>query len=47
MNPIKKRPWLLIIAAFLILIAGWTVFIKLAVENQPASVPLTSEPGGK
>ena len=40
MNPIKKRPWLLIVAAFLILIAGWTAFIKLAIKNQPPTVPL-------
>jgi hypothetical protein len=43
MNPIKKRPWLLIVVAFLILIAGWTAFINLAVKNQPATVPLESE----
>jgi multidrug efflux pump subunit AcrB len=40
MNPIKKRPWLLIVAAFLVLIAGWAAFINLAVKNQPETVPL-------
>ncbi len=40
MNPIKKRPWLLIIVAFLVLIASWTAFITLAVKNQAPTVPL-------
>ena len=43
MNAIKKRPWLLIVAAFIFLIAGWTAFINLAVKNQPPTVPLESE----
>ncbi len=33
-------PWSPIVVGFLILIAIWIVFIKLAVENQPAPVPL-------
>lgn len=40
MNLLKKRPWLLVIAAFVILISMWTAFIVLAVKNQPAVVPL-------
>ena len=37
---IKKRPWLLIVAAFLILISAWTALITIAVRNQPKAVPL-------
>ena len=40
MNPLTKRPWLLIVLAFVILISVWTAFIMLAVKNQPAKVPL-------
>lgn len=40
MNPLKKRPWLLIVAAFLVLISVWTAFLFLAVKNQPETVPL-------
>ena len=40
MNPLKKRPWLLIVLAFVILISIWTAFIMLAVKNQPQKIPL-------
>lgn len=36
---LKKRPWLLIVAAFLILIGAWTILITIAVRNQPQAVP--------
>jgi len=42
-NPLKKRPWLLVVLAFVVLISVWTAFITLAVKNQPAVVPLESE----
>ncbi|MEM8954667.1 MAG: hypothetical protein AAGD22_10990 [Verrucomicrobiota bacterium] len=38
----KSRPWLYIVLTFVILIAVWTVFITIAVKNQPQSVPLDS-----
>jgi hypothetical protein len=40
MNPLKKRPWLLVIMAFVLLIGAWTAFIMIAVKNQPTPVPL-------
>lgn len=44
MNPFKKRPWLLVIVAFLLLITGWTALIKIAVTNQPERIPLDTGP---
>lgn len=40
MNFLRERPWLWIVLAFLLLIAGWTVLLKIAAENQPATVEL-------
>jgi len=40
MNPLKKRPWLLVVLAFVVLISVWTAFIMLAVKNQPQKIPL-------
>ncbi len=36
----KKRPWLWIVFAFLILIGSWTVLLKIASEYRPATVEL-------
>jgi hypothetical protein len=36
----KKRPWLWIVFAFLVLIASWTVLLKIAAEHRPANVEL-------
>ncbi len=37
---IKKRPWLLIVAAFVVLIISWAFLLKIAISTQPESVPL-------
>lgn len=37
-NWLKKRPWLYIVFAFVILIAIWTKFIMIAVKNQPEKI---------
>ena len=44
-NPFRERPWLWVVAAFVVLIAAWTVLIRIAVRNAPESVPL--ETGAK
>lgn len=40
MNFLRKRPWLWIVFAFFILIASWTVLLKIASEHRPATVEL-------
>lgn len=35
-----KRPWIWIVVTFVLLIAAWTVLIKVAMNNQPEVVPL-------
>jgi hypothetical protein len=42
---LRKRPWLWIVFAFVVLITVWFFFIKIAVENQPETVPLVKERG--
>jgi hypothetical protein len=37
---IARRPWLLVIAAFFLLISVWTCFIYIAVKHGPAVLPL-------
>lgn len=45
MNFLRKRPWLWIVFAFLLLFVGWGALLKIARENQPATVELqTREP---
>lgn len=39
---LSKRPWLLIVLAFALLIGGWVFLLKLAAENRPQSVPIES-----
>jgi len=41
---LKERPWLWIILAFVILIAAWTILLKIAGERRPASVELYQPP---
>ena len=42
---IAKRPWILIIIAFAVLISSWIFLLRLANEKLPESVPLeTIEP---
>lgn len=38
----KKRPWLWVILAFIILIGAWTAFITIAVNNQPELIDIHS-----
>jgi hypothetical protein len=42
----RKRPWLFVVAAFVLLIIAWTVLITIAVKNRPEDVanPLQPEP---
>lgn len=47
---VKKRPWIWIVIAFAILIAGWVFLLRLASENRPQSVEIITietddEPG--
>ena len=37
---LAERPWLFIVAAFVLLVSVWTAFIYVAVTNGPATVPL-------
>lgn len=41
-SSLRRHPWILIVVGFALLIAAWTVFILIAVRNQPESVPLES-----
>lgn len=34
----RKRPWLVFILAFALLLAGWSVFLTLAIKNKPQTV---------
>ena len=40
MDLIRKKPWLWIVLAFVLLIAAWTVLISIAVNNQPEKIPV-------
>ena len=40
MTWLKKRPWLIIVFAFGVLITSWVFLLKLAIKTQPESVPL-------
>ena len=42
----RKRPWLFVVAAFVLLIIAWTILITIAVKNRPDDVanPLQPEP---
>lgn len=44
-NFLKKKPWLWIVLAFILLIAAWAVLITIAVNNQPESIEV--EPKGE
>jgi hypothetical protein len=39
----KKRPWLIVVFAFALLIAAWSVLIYIAVKNTPETIPLETE----
>ena len=36
----RKRPWIWIVVAFLILISAWVVLFKIAGKHRPEKVPL-------
>ncbi|MCB1206252.1 MAG: hypothetical protein KDN18_18465 [Verrucomicrobiae bacterium] len=38
----KKRPWLWIVIAFVILIASWVVLLRIASDYRPANVELAT-----
>ena len=40
---IRKRPWLFIWVAFVLLIGAWALLITLAVRNAPGTVPLGTD----
>ncbi len=44
MNPFKKRPWLWVVVAFILLIAAWTTLITISVKNQPEMVEIDAGP---
>jgi hypothetical protein len=35
-----KRPWLFVIAAFMLLFGAWTALFILAYQNQPQAIPV-------
>jgi hypothetical protein len=37
---IAQKPWILILAAFMLLVSGWTALITLAMRNPAAFVPV-------
>jgi hypothetical protein len=37
---IAERPWLLVIAAFIVLAAAWAVLIVVAERNKPEPIPV-------
>ncbi|MDF1849206.1 MAG: hypothetical protein P1U85_00115 [Verrucomicrobiales bacterium] len=39
-NTLRKRPWILIVIAFVVLISGWIFLLKLASEHRPESVAI-------
>jgi hypothetical protein len=43
---IAERPWLFVVAAFVLLVSLWTGFIYTAVTRGPVSFDLSSEPAG-
>lgn len=43
---LRKHPWIWIVFAFIVLITVWFFFIRIAIENQPESVPLVKERRG-
>ncbi|NLT70763.1 MAG: hypothetical protein GXX91_08715 [Verrucomicrobiaceae bacterium] len=40
MSFLRNRPWLWIVFAFALLIAGWIVLLKIAADHRPATVEL-------
>ncbi len=40
MKLFRKRPWIWVIVAFLLLIGAWTTLILIALKNQPQNIEL-------
>lgn len=43
-NPLHKRPWLMVVLAFAVLLGAWAVFFTIASRNNPQTVPLEATP---
>ena len=39
----KKRPWLIVVFAFVLLISAWSVLVYIAVNNTPETIKLETE----
>jgi hypothetical protein len=44
---LAERPWLFIVAAFVILVSVWTCFITLAVRHAPQNVEIPAAHAGR
>ena len=40
----RKRPWLIVVAAFALLISAWSSLIVIAVRNQPETIQIEADP---
>ncbi len=41
---ILRRPWLLIVLAFLLLIGAWSALITIAVKHAPQQIEIKAKP---
>jgi hypothetical protein len=41
---IGRRPWLWVVAAFVVLLLAWAALITIAGKNKPAEVPMAGKP---
>ncbi len=41
-NQLARRPWLIVVAAFTLLVSVWTCFIYIAVTRGPVTSPLNA-----
>jgi hypothetical protein len=39
-HPLRSRPWLLVVVAFLVLIAAWVLLIRFAHRHADEPIPL-------
>lgn len=37
---LKKRPWIWVWVAFIVLLGAWTALFTIALKNQPRPIPL-------
>lgn len=44
---LARKPWLIIVGVFVLLILVWVVFLNIAFRNKPAEVPLETPPPAK